>query len=360
MANGKRLEQFLKRILKKTELKYSIYKTKNREYRFARKYTSVHFDQEMRQKVTLYYKPYYNIDPIFHEFYTEKTGVFDEKYIPNDCYYSFINSYYNDVTAALVLDNKCFYIRMFGDHCKYPRTLAYRMNHFWYDENMRLLTNIDLIRIVGEAKEIVVKRATESAGGHGVIFLTDSGDIVKQFQKTCNAIKGDIVVQYPFRQHKDLSSLHAESVNTVRIMSLLREGGDVKICSIVVRIGIGNSRVDNAGSGGIICGVQEDGRLKDRAFKPEGDVFFSHPTNGETFSDHTIPSFEAIKNLVCELHPLVPHFRLVSWDISVDEAGDPVLIETNLNYGELEFHQLCNGPLFGDDTKQILDEVFHK
>ena len=56
----------------------------------------------------------------------------------------------------------------------------------------------------------------------------------------------------------------------------------------------------------------------------------------------------------------MPHFRLVSWDISVDEAGDPVLIETNLNYGELEFHQLCNGPVFGEDTRQILDEVFQK
>ena len=26
--------------------------------------------------------------------------------------------------------------------------------------------------------------------------------------------------------------------------------------------------------------------------------------------------------------------------------------------GEIDFHQLNNGPLFGDDTKEILDEVF--
>ena len=359
MGSKKKLEQFLKEALRRAEEKYKIQKTKKRELRFAQKHTSVHFDQEARRKVLAYYGPYYPVDPVFHEFYTEKTGVFDERYIPNDCYYSYINSFYNNVGAARVLDNKCFYTRMFGERCKYPRTLAYRMNHFWYDENLSQLSEADLMRIVGEEKEIVVKKASESAGGHGVSFLC-GGDIAAQFEKTCREIAGDIVVQYPFRQHEELSRLHAESVNTVRVMSLLRKDGEVKICSVVVRIGIGDSRVDNAGSGGIICGVQEDCRLKDRAFKPQGDVFYTHPTNGVHFSDHTVPSFEAIKKLVRELHPLVPHFRLVSWDISVDEAGDPVLIETNLNYGELEFHQLCNGPVFGEDTKQILDEVFQK
>lgn len=40
--------------------------------------------------------------------------------------------------------------------------------------------------------------------------------------------------------------------------------------------------------------------------------------------------------------------------------NEPVLIEANLRYGELDFHQLNNGPVFGKDTKKILDEVFGK
>ena len=61
-----------------------------------------------------------------------------------------------------------------------------------------------------------------------------------------------------------------------------------------------------------------------------------------------------------KLHPFIPHFRMVSWDFSVNEDGMPILIEANLMYGELEFHQLCNGPIFGDDTEEILKEVFSK
>ena len=55
-----------------------------------------------------------------------------------------------------------------------------------------------------------------------------------------------------------------------------------------------------------------------------------------------------------------PHFKMVSWDFAVNEHGNPIMIEANLCLGELDFHQLNNGPLFGEDTKKILDEVFQK
>jgi hypothetical protein len=59
-------------------------------------------------------------------------------------------------------------------------------------------------------------------------------------------------------------------------------------------------------------------------------------------------------------HPMVPHFRLVTWDIAVDESGEAVLIESNFAKGGIEFPQLTNGPLFGEDTKKIMDEVLGK
>ena len=70
--------------------------------------------------------------------------------------------------------------------------------------------------------------------------------------------------------------------------------------------------------------------------------------------------FEKAKELVKKAHPMVPHFKLVSWDIAIDEDEKPILIEANLAKGSSEFHQLNNGPLFGEDTKKILDEVFGK
>ena len=51
---------------------------------------------------------------------------------------------------------------------------------------------------------------------------------------------------------------------------------------------------------------------------------------------------------------------MVSWDFAVDQDGAPVFIEANLNVGGVHINQINNGPLFGEDTKMILDEVFAK
>ena len=49
----------------------------------------------------------------------------------------------------------------------------------------------------------------------------------------------------------------------------------------------------------------------------------------------------------------MPLFKLISWDWAVDNEGTPILIEANFCLGELDFHQMNNGPVFGNDTKMI-------
>lgn len=172
--------------------------------------------------------------------------------------------------------------------------------------------------------------------------------------------KRDVIVQRPLSQCEELANLNRSSINTIRVLSLLRLDGSVKIYSCVLRMGIGDSKVDNNSRGGINCGICENGRLKDIAYNKKGDKFITHPTSNIKFDEIQIPNFDKVIEKVKILHPLIPHFRLVSWDIAIDKMNEPVLIEANFRYGGLTLHQLNNGPLFGDDTREILDEVFSK
>ena len=52
------------------------------------------------------------------------------------------------------------------------------------------------------------------------------------------------------------------------------------------------------------------------------------------------------------------HFRLISWDVAIDENAEPVLIEANLQMGDIDILQPVNGPLFGELTDDVLREVF--
>ena len=73
-----------------------------------------------------------------------------------------------------------------------------------------------------------------------------------------------------------------------------------------------------------------------------------------------IPSYVKVVEKAKELHRRIGDFRVISWDFAVDEAGEPVFIEMNLKYGGTKYHQLVRGPLFGDRTEKILNDVYTK
>lgn len=159
-------------------------------------------------------------------------------------------------------------------------------------------------------------------------------------------------------QHKTLSEIHPSSVNTLRVMSLLMNG-KVNILSTVLRMGVNGNKVDNASAGGITCGVLENGQLKNVAYSADGVKYDKHP-QGYVFSDCVIPNYEKVIQMVKTCHERMGHFRLVSWDIAIGKDAEPILIEANLRNGECDFHQYNNGPLFGELTEQVLNEVFGK
>lgn len=305
-------------------------------------------------------KDFYNgkrINLLFHNFYTEKTGSFDPCYIPDDIYYNRINMYYNNHQLAKVVDNKCYYDILFPNFLQ-PEVIASRKGGIWFI-GTKAISIENVLKAVENQKEIFVKCAVESAGGQGVkcIEIDENGGFRNALMELFKTWKCDIVIQSPLKQHVALSALNNNSVNTMRILTLLRNG-KVKIYSAVIRIGGGKGRVDNFSSGGVSVGIDENGKLKKYGYSASGERVERHPVSGVEFEGYQLPAFEAAKEMVKKAHWYVPHFKLVSWDIATDMSGEPVLIETNLTNGELDFHQFCNGPLFGEDTKEILDEVF--
>jgi hypothetical protein len=257
------------------------------------------------------------------------------------------------------MDNKCYYPTLFKG-IPQPETVVLRIGGLWYSSDMELISEGKMKELISTEAEFFAKQATASYGGKGVVHVSaEKGDVYKQFEEFLSYAKKDVIVQKPVKQHKDISAIHESSVNTMRIISLLSQEG-VKIYSAVLRIGVGGSKVDNVSQGGVTCGITDDGKLKKECYKVNGDKFDRHPTNGFKLDGYQLPSFEKVKNLVREAHVMVPHFKMVSWDFAICEDGQPVMIEANLAKGSSKLHQFSNGPLFGEDTEKILDEVFGK
>lgn len=98
--------------------------------------------------------------------------------------------------------------------------------------------------------------------------------------------------------------------------------------------------------------------LRKLAFNKKMDVFETHPTTGFRFENHSLLGYEACKGLVTNLaYRLLQVSQLISWDLAIDEEGHSVLIEVNLRYGDIDFHQIANGPLFGIMTEDVIRDV---
>lgn len=312
--------------------------------------------KEQEEAARKFFAPYAKIDLSSHNYYTSVTGQFHPNYMPTDLYYTCVDSHFNDWWESAYVDNKCFYRRIFRD-IKQPEEVACRIGGLWYDGNSQLVKRQDLHALLSAEPEIVAKVACSSYGGQGVHFMP--GSEFTSVERKYFGEKDDVVIQRPLQQHPDLAAINASSVNTIRIMSLLSEEG-VKIYSAILRIGINGSRVDNATSGGIACGITADGKLKKYAYTTAGARFDRHPTNGQPFEGVQLPGFDKCMAAVPQLHLQIPRFHLVSWDFSVGPDGEPILIEAAMHYGGLDIHQLNNGPIFGEDTEKILKLVLGK
>ncbi len=311
--------------------------------------------KEMAKEAAGFWAPYKKVPMLYHNFYTEKYGEFHKEYIPDEVYYNDVQPYFNNYRKAKVLDNKCYYPQMFPGILQ-PKLVASRINGFWYRDGERIRKE-QVVELLSSEEEVFVKCAEGSGGGHGVRYLDCRDFKEEQFENAIRGITADIAIQRGIRQHEVLGKINPTSVNTIRIITLLTEEETV-ILSAILRMGVGETKVDNSSSGGMTIGIDEEGRLKKEACVEKKRFVSVHPTSGVVFEGYALPSFDKAKELVTKASLMVPDFRMVAWDVSILESGEPVLIEANLYDGQLDSHQIHNGPLFGERTEKVLQEVF--
>ena len=315
---------------------------------------------EQEKQVKEFYAPYKMPSLVFHRYFTEKTGRFHPNYLPQDIYVAYVDPFFNDIRGSKYLDNKCYFEALFHD-IPHPHTMLKRVNGIWLDHDDYPASKDRICEILkAEPRGVFVKEAETTAGGHGVTYFADPAQKVDAILEVAKKYTTDVIVQRELIQHEDLARMNASSVNTYRLYSVLGKDGNAKIYSAVFRVGVGDTKIDNYSSGGVSVGIDEKGILRSDGFNKKGDKVLVHPTSGITFLGYKLPSYDKAVELVKRAHPMLAHYRSVSWDIAMTEDGSPVLIEANLCRGGIDLLQLNNGPLYGDDTQKILDEVFGK
>ena len=291
--------------------------------------------------------------------YNYHNDTFDPRYIPDDMYYGTIDAYFNNGIDCFALDDKNFYNLYFPDVSQ-PKTIARKNLGIYTDDSYNIITIEDVISRCLSEGSVIIKQSTLSNGGDNIVFWNKTNGI--EYLRNVLLRYQNIIIQNIVEQHNEIGKVHPSSLNSIRMLTLTFDN-QVHILSTIVRMGANGSNVDNGHSGGIFCGINDDGSFKKTAYTyMSGDRFDDiHPTTKVKFSDCRIPNFDKCKSVVTRLAPRLCRIsRLTSWDLTVNKKGEPILIEVNLAYGGLFFHQICNGPVFGDMTERVLNEVFKR
>lgn len=295
------------------------------------------------------------VDPLWVQVYSDKTGIYSPEYVGSDIHY------YNVEWSRIDYD----YLRAFLDKnymdvvlpcVKHPVTLIRKIHGQYLDVDFNPMSKPQAIDKLYENLDpgIVVKISRSSSGGKGVRFL-GKGSTKEDISEALD-VDPDVAVQLVMRQHPEMAKMNASSVNTIRIICIILDGESIPL-SAVVRIGNSGSRVDNFSSGGVGCGVKPDGRLNDCGYTQKGERYDVHP-NGFVFSEGFVPNFDKVLEAVKRCHMRVPMFGVASWDIAIDEDGEPVLIEYNVGGAGIDIHQYNNGPLYGKYRERIISDAF--
>lgn len=166
------------------------------------------------------------------------------------------------------------------------------------------------------------------SGGHG-IFIADLAHYPSREALFTDLLKsGHIVVEELIRQAPEMAVFNTSSVNTVRIPTLLLKDR-VVVFEPFLRTGIGNSVVDNASSGGILCPVDPDTGICLGPGKTEtGQQYMRHPVTNTIYPGFCVPRWEEAVTLVTELAYVLETNHYVGWDLALTDEGW-VMVEGN-------------------------------
>ncbi len=314
---------------------------------------------EQREQIECFWSKYsfaYKNDPLVQAHFSAISGKFSPYYLNYGLNAYYMYRYYDDPVYHTAFHNKNYREILFDVPC--TPVLARRINNVYYDVNHNKIsynTAIELIhKYLCNSDQRLIVKPNPGGGGNGIVFLDGDSSKINISSTLDGFMNDDLVIEIIQKSHSSYTIANESSLNTLRIVTYFN-GNVVKVIATVFRMGSSGSDVDNFTSGGIACGVNDDGTCFDYGYDRKGNVYKKHP-NGFEFAGHLLHNVSGAHATVKKLHLRIPQFKQISWDIAINENGAPILVEMNPR-GDVDLYQAAGALPYGDATPQVIDDM---
>lgn len=362
--NKKKIKQFLLGQLDNLEHINAVMgeKKKFRDKRRVEICNSTKLSQEQIDSVEKLYKNNYGkkIPLTWHKSYTAYTGRFDKYYFPEILYIPEFERYmnYNQSLANVLEDKNLLYVFAKASNVRMPRMYLSCQAGIYKDAENKVLDFEKACALISNIGVCFAKPSIGTDSGRGCeVYCLVNGTDTKS-GKTSDMILKDLGKNFTIQErlvcHESIRKIYDGSVNTFRIMTY-RWKNQIIVAPIIMRIGRGGSYLDNAHAGGMFIALSDDGTLHKTAFTEFKEEFVEHPDSKLKFEGYRIPLLPNVVDAVKRMHYSLPAIGVINWDMTLDESGQPVLIEANVNGGSIWLFQMAHGcGVFGERTPEIL------
>lgn len=331
-------------------------------------------DEDYKNTILPYWEKYgLKPEKFWFELYGSREGVIDPAFIPADLYFNELVPYINNLSFLHAASDKCYYDQWFPS-VRHPETVCRRIGGLFYNKAMHQISEKEAIRLCLDHKnELVIKPSVYSSNSQNIHIIDPSVYDEEGIMKIIDAVGANLIAQDKIVQHSELARLNPDSVNTIRVNSILSEDG-VYIPSASIRVGAPGADRVSTGSGGFFAEILDDDSVCGKALIDsvewkdtgiEGEEQLQHTLKwsrdyaGGCFNaGFKIPAMNKIRRQVEMIHPIMAHFKWLGWDWTIDEEGEPVLIEFNGAPGIIVSQMTSCRPVFGEMTERILDDYF--
>lgn len=332
-------------------------------------YKGVIWTKEEHSKFMSYWSQFGGMKPYWHKLYQSANGVFNVKYFPEKLYTTKLEPLLNPWIYKIIFSDKSLMEMFWGDveEVYIPKTYLKYINGSYYYNNtcISIQQSCEILNNLGEC---ILKPTNDTGSGRGIrlLDLTDGVDLISNEKATgiITGITEDFIIQEKIANNEKIKKLNPTSLNTIRAITYRIEE-KIHCISPILRMGVDNSLIDNIHAGGLCIGINQDGTLKENAYKlgwgDNNQTLPEHPTSKVVFKDYYIGDIQRLLEVAKKLHQKVPHLGIISWDLTINDKNDVVLIEANCSGQSVWFPQVVNAePLFGEDTEYFIKLITNK
>jgi len=270
-------------------------------------------------------------------------------YMPNSVHFKQHLSTLNSPIREVLLDKILFKNAMQKAGIPVPGTIGYAGPNKINDLNFDLITPSTIHQILSSHKvtDFFVK-PSKGTSGKGIFLVKyikgnehpfnikdQAMNTLKFFEFLTNNCEnpdhGYILFEHKICSCDTLKNISPDASPNIRIITLRMPNGEICITSASMRLGRKNSIVSNAGSGGMLAGIDiKNGSIVGCRTTSyiQGKLISKHPDTSAQIIGVKIPNWSGILSTCKKAASAIDSMNSVGWDVLLDRSV-PVIIEGN-------------------------------